>query len=477
MKMALNLKQKICYGIGNLGYGTISQTLNSFVMFFGTSVLGISGTLVGLAVAISVFWDGISDPIVGFLSDNSNNKKFGKRLGFLIFGTIGMVISNIFLWSVPAFWGDEIKFVWLLVCLLSLETFCTAFATPYVALGIDIAPGYNEQTKLQGFKTVFFILGLILPSILMGLFMPETSETHGQFVQMGYINISYVTSFLALVCGFVCVFGVKQNIKISKEANKKRKSFKDLLNSFFKIFYVFFLAIKKRNYGSIIIGYAVAMISTAFLSSIGIHLFTYAYHFSSTEISVLMASLFVGAIFSQPFWVWLSNRIDKKPSLKFSLILILFSILLTCFTFILRENIFSSTLFILVLFCLFFCGFGTGALYSLPISMYADIITIEKIKTGENNSGIYSGFMTFAYNIANCIALFVIGILLDIVKFNPQEPVQALSVQNSLGAIVFVGCAISIAIAFFIFSKYSIKRADVLKYKLKQRRTNKNFEK
>ena len=95
--MKLNFRTKVCYGIGNLGYGTIAQTVNNFIMFFGTSVLGVSGTLVGIAIAISVFWDGLSDPIVGHISDKHNNKVLGKRLGFLIVATVGMALFNILL--------------------------------------------------------------------------------------------------------------------------------------------------------------------------------------------------------------------------------------------------------------------------------------------------------------------------------------------------------------------------------------------
>ena len=46
--------EKFFYGMGNLGYGVVSQTYNSFIMFFGTAVIGLSGTLMGIAVAISV---------------------------------------------------------------------------------------------------------------------------------------------------------------------------------------------------------------------------------------------------------------------------------------------------------------------------------------------------------------------------------------------------------------------------------------
>ncbi|MBR1984415.1 MAG: MFS transporter [Clostridia bacterium] len=455
---------KFTYSIGNLGYGTISQTVTNFIMFFGTSVLGISGSLVGLAIAISAFWDGVSDPLVGYISDRHRIGIFGRRLGFMLIATIGMCVVNLLLWNVPVAISSTAKFFWLLICLLLLETFNTLFATPYTALGIDIAPDYNEQSSLQGSKTIFFIIGMILPSILMIVFMPTSEQTkQAQFLQSGYINMSYVTSLLSLICGAICIFGT---LKKSRQYDKFQYPKKEK-NMFFKVFANFFKTIKKQNFGSIILGYSVALISAAFLTSVGMHLFTYSFHFSSTQISVLMGVLFVGAIVSQPFWIFLANRIDKKNTLNVALTTVLVGLGLTATLFLFREFLKNQILFAICIPCLLVCGFGTGALYSLPISMFADVITLEKIKTRENNSATYSGYMTLAFNIANSLALFIIGLLLDLIKFNPSEPVQPLIVLNLLGVIVFVGCGLSIALSMIIFSKYKLTRTEILKQQMK----------
>ena len=155
--------------MGGLGYNSLTQTLGSFIMFFGTSVMGISGTLVGLAIGVASLWDGVSDPLVGNLSDKHKNKFFGKRLGFILCAVFLIAFCNILLWSMPKI--SEIgMFLWLFVFLVLLETANTFFSTPFSALAIDLAPEYNEQTKLQSFKTSFNIVGMILPSILMYFF-------------------------------------------------------------------------------------------------------------------------------------------------------------------------------------------------------------------------------------------------------------------------------------------------------------------
>jgi len=433
-------------------------------MFFATSVLGIPGTLVGLAVAISAFWDGLSDPIVGYLSDRHKGRVLGKRLGFMLVSTFGMAIVNILLWSIPQNVSVAFKFIMLLVCLLIIETFSTCFATPYVALGIDIAPDYNDQSHLQAFKTVFFIVGMILPTLLIFLFMPSKNGS-GQLFQQGYINISYVTSVLCIICGTLCILGTLNRTRAMPEYETRKKE----KNAFFKIFYNFFKTLKNKNFAPIILGYSVAMIAASFLTSVGMHLFTYSFHYTSAQISFIMTALFSGAIISQFFWIYLSKRIDKKPALIFALVILLCGIGAVALVFCFRNLMTVNLTFGLILPSIFVCGFGTGALYSLPISMFADVVTLEKIKSNQNKTATFSGYMTFAYNIANSLSLFVIGILLDLIKFNPKEPVQAMKVQNSLGVIVILGCSLAIIFSIIIFNKYKLTRSDILKVKLKNK--------
>lgn len=495
-KSKLDLKTKLCYGIGNLGYGSMGQTVSSFIMFFGTSVLGLPGLVVGTTIAFTSLWDGLSDPLIGYFSDRTKSSFFGRRLGHMLFASFALALNNILLWTCPVSNSSVVMVLWLLGFLLTQETFNTFFATPYSALCIDIAPDYNDQTKMQGFKTVFYILGLILPSVLMYIFMPS-GVSQGQFNRQGYINIAYVNSALALFCGLITIFGTmkrvrsmpnyheslqepqdvfdeelldenssKQNNKKSKfnktkkQKTKKHHSLSGILNGYIETF-------KKNDFRIVMLGYSVSLIATVFITSVGMHLFTFCYHFSSTQISVLMICLFGGAIVSQMLWVGIVKKYDKKQTLIFALCVLLLGIALTSITFLFRTFCTSDYIFWFVLPCLFICGIGSGALYSLPHSMYADVVTMEQYKTGVNNAGRYTGYYTFTYNFSNSIALLFIGLLLDFVKFDSSQPVQAISVQNGLGKIVFFGSAIALTFAIIIFSKYSIKRSDVLKVQIK----------
>jgi len=438
-------------------------------MFYATSVLGLPGFLVGLMIAVTSLWDGISDPIVGYLSDKTTSKLFGRRLGHMLFASFALAINNVVLWLCPISNNQFLMLMWLMGFLLLQETFNTFFATPYSALCIDIAPDYNDQTKMQGFKTVFYILGMVLPSVLMYVFMPTSSVgVQAQFNRTGYVYIALVNSALALVCGLTTVLGTRKRVRSMPNYHQALDfSQREKGHSFGKILAGYVETFKKKNFRIVMLGYSVSLIATVFITSVGMHVFTFCYHFSSTQISALMICLFGGAIFSQLIWVNVVKKYDKKQTLIFALSVILFGIAMASITFLFRVFCTSDFIFWFVLPCLFICGIGSGALYSLPHSMYADVVTMEQYKTGENNSGRYTGYYTFTYNFSNSIALLFIGVLLDVVKFDSSQPVQALPVQNGLGKIVFLGSAIALTIAIIIFSKYGIKRADVLKVQIK----------
>lgn len=445
----------------------MGQTVNSFIMFFATSVMGLQGALVGAMIALTSLWDGVSDPIIGYLSDRTKNRFFGRRLLYMLIASFSLAICNVLLWSCPVKKGSGLAVVWLVMFLLLQETFNTFFATPYSALCIDIAPDYNDQTRMQSFKSVFYILGLIMPSVLMYIFMPSNVGVQTQFDKSGYVNIALVNSLLVVVSGLISIFGTRKRVLSMPNYDKgvidstQKHGFKKIIGGYFE-------TLKKKDFRIVTLGYSVSLIASIFITSVGMHLFTFCYHFSSTQISVIMICLFGGAIFSQLIWVNLVKKYDKKQTLIFALCLLLVGIALTSVTFLFRTYTTADTIFFFVLPCIFVCGVGSGALYSLPHSMYADVVTMEQFKTKENNAGRYTGYYTFTYNFTNSITLLVIGVLLDLIHFDSTMPLQALSVQARLGKIVFFGSSVAITLAIMIFSNYSIKRADILKVQIKE---------
>ena len=428
-------------------------------MFFGTAVLGIPGALMGLAVGIGTIWDATTDPFVGHMSDNTKSKLFGKRHGYILFGGIAVAIVNIMIWSISPDWSVGAKFFALTALLLIIETFSTIYSTPYGALGLDLAKTYDERTAIQGYKTVFSFLSLLVPSILMTLFLSPTNYITMNSTIQGYQRIAIFTSFLCIICAIVCFFGTyrhKPIFKIDQTANAKKESFKSIVTDFFGI-------LKQKNVTLLIVGYAISLSAGAFITSLGLHVFTYTFGFSTLEIPIIMVCLIGGIIVGQPLWFAISRKHDKPTALMAALAIVILGIIIFAVVLSFRNMIYPFQVMPLVSATIFICGLGTGCLYSLPISMFADLIDLNNKATGIDKTAKAAGFLTFCTKISNAFIMFTIGIALDLVGFRGNSAIQPLSTQNWLGWLLIAGVGIASIAAIFIYSKYSYNKKDFTK--------------
>ena len=190
-----------------------------------------------------------------------------------------------------------------------------------------------------------------------------------------------------------------------------------------------------------------------FLSSVGLHFFTYSFFYSSMQITILLLTLVLGNIASQPFWIIISKRINKKPALVLGFLISILSVFGIITVYLFRVELFEWSFYFNIVL-IFICGFGSGALYTLTVSLYGD--AIYEISRGEDNAS-YLSSLTFASNIANSISQILIGVLLDVIKFDSSKTVQSLAVQSGLALIVFVGIQTFLILGCLIFSGYSEK--------------------
>ena len=86
---ALPFSTKFLYGFGSIAYGIKDNAFAYFLLFVYVQVFGLAPDLAGLAILIMLIFDAISDPLIGYLSDNTRSR-WGRRqlmLGRKMFAT------------------------------------------------------------------------------------------------------------------------------------------------------------------------------------------------------------------------------------------------------------------------------------------------------------------------------------------------------------------------------------------------------
>ena len=123
--------------------------------------LGMNPALVGLLGALPRVTDAITDPLMGYLSDNTRSK-WGRRRPYIFCGAIAAGLIFALLWQLPRGQSEMFYFYFFLAGSILFFLAYTVFATPWVALGYELTPDYHERTRLMGVQNFIGQLAYLL---------------------------------------------------------------------------------------------------------------------------------------------------------------------------------------------------------------------------------------------------------------------------------------------------------------------------
>ncbi len=409
MEQKVRLTQKLGYGVGAIAYALPYQIMASFFLFFVTSILHVPPTVAGAIVAISVFWDAITDPWIGALSDRTRSDRFGRRHQFLLLGGIGTAIGSWFLWSISPEMGMTQKIILLLLAVLFTKTMNTFYGAPYYALGGTISKDYDVRSSLQGWRAAFHVIGMILA--LVGtqiLFFRSTPDfPRGQLNPAAYPKIGLAVAVITVLIAVMAYMMIPKDHG-NGSAQKAPGALKMVKS-----------ALANKSFRAILLVIFVIEASFQIMVSLGTHVNTFTYHLTGPQMGILGLSLLGMSVVSQPFWVFMCRKFEKRTALIVGMVFGLIGFVGMPWAHVgfgwLPIDA-PSTLLTLSLFSMV-AGIGNGAFMSIPFSMVADSADEGQLDTDHQQEGLYFGLYTFAYKLGISVSVFIGGILLDMIGF------------------------------------------------------------
>ena len=134
---------KLAYGVGEVAKAVIQNIRVVFLLYFLTNVAGLNAALAGTVLLLGRIWDGVNDPLVGWLSDRTRSR-FGQRYPWMVAGAIPLGVFTILQWVVPRFAESDPNhqlhlFWYYAVVALLVDTAFSAVIVPYAALAPELA--------------------------------------------------------------------------------------------------------------------------------------------------------------------------------------------------------------------------------------------------------------------------------------------------------------------------------------------------
>ncbi len=457
----LSFLLKLSYGAGNLGYGAAFQVLTMYALFYATEVLGLSGIVAGAIISAGTFIDALVDPLIGHVSDVTRSRRFGRRHAYLLFGGIGMAVCITLFWLAPWFFplrqptGTAAVTVWFAVWLLLFRLFSTVFAMPYNALSAELCEDYDERTALQGYKTAFFVVGLLFPSaVITTFFFRATPDfAQGQLNPAAYPPMGILLGAMALILSLISFAGTFRRIPHLPKAPDS-----DMGKGYLKKLYLSLLAaLKNRDFSHVAFSYLFINIAAALVSGLGLYVMTQAFRMDNFEIALVFGPTFVCAVASQPLWWAVSKKLDKKPAMLLAIASTVLGILYMLAMLFIRESVMGKP-FAFIPFMLL-AGVGIGGVLTMPSSMVADTIDKTELETGRRTDGTFFGMLTFLYKLSQAAAMMVVGALVDTIKLESES--AHTSAGLPLGLVLCIGCVVSLAAGAALAAGYKLTKQQV----------------
>ncbi len=391
-------------------------------------------------------WDGVVDPIMGWVSDNFRSK-WGRRRPFILVGAILSSLTYPLIWWFPMDWGQEQIMLWVIGFGILFYSCFTVWAMPYQSLLMEMTPDYNERTRVTEIRGYFQTLAGLLNgwmwwiSLLPLFFLPtgEESALNG----MRYLSLGI--SAIILLLGVIPAIFVKERYyeKVRQHQQKVSliKSFRETLSN---------------GPFLILCGFIVCfLLGTAIFDSYGRYVGTYYVLGADWSVAATFAGYgtFVYTAFSLlfiPAFRWLSEQIGKPKCLAISTALVLFSASTTWWTF-------TPDYPYLMLLNTVFIGAGYAGLWLMVSSMQADVVDFDELKTGERREGSFAAIFSWILKFAFCIGFLLSGPLLELTGFDAAlEAAQPESVLRNMRIGYIVIPVVALVIALILLKMFPI---------------------
>lgn len=402
--------EKIGYGFAALGDTTGYGLIGVFLLFFLTTIAGISPAVSGTIMAVGSVWSAVFNPVMGYFADTIHSKFGKRRLPMLVF-CIPMAISifllftdlNIPMGVKPVYYGALLMLYW---------TFYVGFFVPYNALGLTYTSDYDDRTVLRSFVSLFNMFGtmtsMVMPTVLVEMF-----EGFGFTPAQAWSITGALLGAVAMIAIIITIIAAKdKDIREEHYEKTERESFR---TTFAAIFRVYFELLKLKPMKWLVLASLFSLISYAVIMSDIVYYFTYNKGFSSVEIS---GCLFLRTAIGTAF-IPVINKIiiatDKRETLIGCYIFAVIGMFFVKFV-----DLGSAEIFIYI----FFVMIATSVYWQIMPGVYYDVCEFDKIVNGQNRSAAIVSFEGLVNGVAAGVGGQLLGLILDVAGFDGEVAVQ-----------------------------------------------------
>lgn len=429
-----NLIDKGSFAIGAIGKDLISNYVGMFYLFFLTAAVGLSPLILGFAFFFTKIWDGINDPIVGTLVDNTRSR-FGKYRPWLLFGTLinGIIMILMFLDV-----GNSVlsKYVFYISMYVLWDMTFTMMDIPYWAMIPSLAENDKDRNNISTIARIFTGIGTLIVVTFTPFFLERVYSNDSK---EGYLVASaiFTSAYVVMMC--IMALFIREKYTVVSEKLKAKEVLPTLA--------------KNDQLRSVLVFGILNFTAMVITSVIAPYLFTYVLG-DFTLISLFSIILGAGYGGSMLLFPLLSKKFGRKNVFFFSSII---SIVGYVLLFLVSTFIPESRVLLSVSAFITFSGFGLIAVN--VTAMLADVVDYGEVKIGKRTESLVYSIQSFTYKFASALAAMITGIGLRIAGLTQRDPETDLDVVLTveggvvIRVVMFLVPILFLAVGLFVYLK------------------------
>lgn len=347
--------------------------------------LGLSLSTVGLIFMLTRFWDVITDPVLGYLSDKFPTR-FGRRRPWIAISVPIMLVTIWLLFLPPA----GVSGLYLGTVLFAMYIGWTMLTISHMSWGAELSDDYDERSRAQGYREVALVGGmilvLILPVILESLGFAEDSR-RAIVASMGiFVMVTLpITVFLALK------FVPERKFSSAEKQPPFFESVKAIWRS--------------RPLRRLLLVDVLGGVSTGTVTSLFLYLADDVLQVTDVWANIMLLGYFLSGICFVPVFMRLSYKLEKHRTLALSS---LFSGLTIPAIYFLPGQ---APLVILIAWICFGVNMGAGSFLVRAIT--ADIVDEDESRSGAKQTGVFYSAINLTAKVGLAISIGLVYVVLE----------------------------------------------------------------
>jgi Na+/melibiose symporter-like transporter len=386
-------------------------------------------------VGLPKAWDVVVLPVVGRLSDRHAGAT-GSRIPFLVGGGIALVILFVVMFAVPPALGPVAAAGWVFVAFVLSSTAFAFFQVPYIALSAELTKDAPQRATLMGRRVVFLTVAILLS----GAVAPLVRDALGG----GYRGYLVMAVAMAALMGLGIVLCIRMLRPAPTEMKQQAEgSFLEQARA----------VGRHRPFVLLLSAFFVQALATAAMLAAAQYYATYVLH-RTGFVTILFVALVAPAILVMPMWSWVARTRGKKRGF------VLASLLFLAGTLLLGLMTLVGAPLAGVLVAVVMCGVAYAGMQMFPLSMLPDTVAAAANATGEQRSGVFTGFWTagetLGFAIGPALVLAVLALSGFVSSSEGHEAAQPSSAITGVGLTMTLLPAALTLLSFVFVLRYDL---------------------